>query len=63
MRTRGWDRNTDFPCPYINTQPGNRRARLNIGTCGREPAAGENFDAFTCLYDNERSSLTHENHP
>src|SRR5271154_3979201 len=29
MRTRGWVRIADFPFIYINTQPGNRRARLN----------------------------------
>ena len=29
IRTRGWVRNADIPCHYINTQPGNRRARLN----------------------------------
>src|SRR5271169_5024120 len=28
---------------------------LIIGTGGRERAAGENFDAFQRLYDNERS--------
>jgi hypothetical protein len=39
-------------------------ARVLInGTCGRERTAGENFDAFTCLYDNECSSLAHENNP